>query len=146
MAQNRSCFKRRRDSEGKMKNCCFSFDIYQGEMDIKTVGVPDIDNLDKLNLTKRWRYHWRLREQFRKRFRDEYLGLLVQRPLKRKFVRPIEINDIDLVGQDNLKRSNWLINLSCYRYVSRKRQPGTCSESGNESCRIDPTNQKTVSS
>ncbi|GFU02505.1 hypothetical protein NPIL_702061 [Nephila pilipes] len=98
MAQNRSCSKRRRDSEGKKKNCCFSFDIYREEMDIKTVGVPDIDNLDKINLAKRWRYHQWLREQSQKIFRDEYLGLLVQRPLKRKFVRPIEINNIVLVG------------------------------------------------
>ncbi|GFT38626.1 uncharacterized protein NPIL_43761 [Nephila pilipes] len=79
------------------------------QFDMKTVGVPDIDNLDKINLTKRWRYNQRLREQFRKRFRDEYLGLLVQRPLKRKFVRSIQINDIVLVEQDNLKRSDWLI-------------------------------------
>ncbi|GFT69009.1 DUF5641 domain-containing protein [Nephila pilipes] len=78
--------------------------------DIKTVGVPNINNLDKINLTKRWRYYQRLREQFRQSFRDEYLGPLAQRPLKRKFVRPIKINDIVLVGQDNLKRSYWLID------------------------------------
>ncbi|GFT66530.1 hypothetical protein NPIL_366371 [Nephila pilipes] len=49
------------------------------------------------------------RTRFPKRFRDEYLGLLVQRPLKRKFVRPFEINGIVLVDQDNLKKSYWLI-------------------------------------
>ncbi|GFS49767.1 DUF5641 domain-containing protein [Nephila pilipes] len=90
--------------------------------DIKTVGVPDIDNLDKINLTKRWRYHQRLRKQFRKRFRDKYLGLLVQRPLKRKFVRPIKINDIVLVGQDNLKRSDWLIGRVIDIYPGKDNQ------------------------
>ncbi|GFS29183.1 DUF5641 domain-containing protein [Nephila pilipes] len=74
---------------------------------IKIVVVPDMDKLDKINLTKRWRYHQLLREQFRKTFRNEFLGLL--EPLKRKFVRPIEINDIVFVGQDNLKRSDWQI-------------------------------------
>ncbi|GFT78847.1 hypothetical protein NPIL_564271 [Nephila pilipes] len=32
MAQIRSCFERRRDSEGKEKNCSIPFDSYQGEI------------------------------------------------------------------------------------------------------------------
>ncbi|GFU03179.1 DUF5641 domain-containing protein [Nephila pilipes] len=90
--------------------------------DIKTVGVLDIDNLDKINLIKRWRYHQQLREQFRKRFLCEYLGLLVQKFLKRKFVRPIEISDIVLEGQDNLKRSDWLIGRVIDIYLGKDNQ------------------------
>ncbi|GFS30946.1 integrase catalytic domain-containing protein [Trichonephila inaurata madagascariensis] len=41
--------------------------------DIQTVGVPDLDNIDNINLTKRLGYQQRLRNDLRKRFRDEYL-------------------------------------------------------------------------
>ncbi|GFS73185.1 lig_chan-Glu_bd domain-containing protein, partial [Nephila pilipes] len=95
-------------------------DVLDKDKDIKTVGVSDINNLDKINLTKRWRYHQRLREQFRKRFRDEYLGILVQRPLKRKLMRPIEITDIVLVGcfEPFTKNSNFDSRLELMKFPS----------------------------
>ncbi|GFT68307.1 integrase catalytic domain-containing protein [Nephila pilipes] len=65
-------------------------------------------------------HHQRLREQFRKRFRDEYLGLLV--PLKSKFVKTIEINDIFLVGYGTLKRSDWLIGRVIDIYPGKDNQ------------------------
>ena len=39
----------------------------------QSVGVPDLDHLDEVNLTKRYKYQQRLREEMRKRFREEYL-------------------------------------------------------------------------
>ncbi|GFU38966.1 hypothetical protein NPIL_430951 [Nephila pilipes] len=47
---------------------------------------------------------------------------LVQRHLKRKFVRPIQINDIVLVGLDNLKRSDWLIGRVIDIYPGKDNQ------------------------
>ncbi|GFS45315.1 hypothetical protein NPIL_417571 [Nephila pilipes] len=43
-------------------------------------------------------------------------------PLKRKFVRLIEINDIVLVRQDNLKRSDWLIGRVIDIYPGKNNQ------------------------
>ncbi|GFY54491.1 DUF5641 domain-containing protein [Trichonephila inaurata madagascariensis] len=40
----------------------------------RTVGVPDLDNLDKVNISKRYHYQQALRDNLRKRFRDEYLN------------------------------------------------------------------------
>ncbi|XP_054717258.1 uncharacterized protein LOC129226652 [Uloborus diversus] len=51
--------------------------------DISQVGVPDLDHLDAVNLNKRHQFLQHLRQQFRKRFRDEYLSLLIQRSPKR---------------------------------------------------------------
>ncbi|KFM74861.1 hypothetical protein X975_18449, partial [Stegodyphus mimosarum] len=48
--------------------------------DVHDVGVPDLDHLDTLNLTKRYKFLQNVREHFRKRFRNKYLALLVQRP------------------------------------------------------------------
>ncbi|KAG8186883.1 hypothetical protein JTE90_023772 [Oedothorax gibbosus] len=44
--------------------------------DMQTVGVPDLDHLDEVDVTRRFRYQQKLREELRKRFRSEYLGQL----------------------------------------------------------------------
>ncbi|GFT02042.1 hypothetical protein NPIL_179931 [Nephila pilipes] len=47
IAQNRGCFKRRRDSEGKKKNCRFSFDSYQGEI-LFEIFFPAIFKIERM--------------------------------------------------------------------------------------------------
>ncbi|GFY54192.1 uncharacterized protein TNIN_98751 [Trichonephila inaurata madagascariensis] len=59
----------------------------------RTVGVPDLDNLDKINISKRYQYQKTLRGNLRKRFRKEYLSMLVQRP-NRSEARQVKLGDI----------------------------------------------------
>ncbi|KFM67484.1 hypothetical protein X975_05852, partial [Stegodyphus mimosarum] len=74
--------------------------------DVQTEGVPDLDSLDKISLSKRWRYHQKLRVEFRKRFRDEYLGLLVHRP-KTVPSRTIKKGGLAFAEDDRRKRTDW---------------------------------------
>ncbi|GFT68942.1 hypothetical protein NPIL_677431 [Nephila pilipes] len=69
--------------------------------DIQTVGVPDLDILDNVNLTKRFRYQQRLRNDLRKRFREEYLSLLVQQQINEAGSKQVEVGDVVLVGCNN---------------------------------------------
>lgn len=71
--------------------------------DVRTEGVPDLDNLDRINVSKRWKYHQRLRVEFRKRFRDEYHGLLIHRT---KNISSNSISEGDLVLVENHKEKN----------------------------------------
>ncbi|GBN92592.1 hypothetical protein AVEN_106846-1 [Araneus ventricosus] len=77
--------------------------------DIKESGVADLDLLDRSKLLKRQRFLQELREQFRCRFRKEYLAQLVQRHGQKDC--ELKVGDIVLVGSDNLKRINWPIAL-----------------------------------
>ncbi|GFT75690.1 uncharacterized protein NPIL_348541 [Nephila pilipes] len=79
--------------------------------DFQTVGAPDLDNLDNVNLTKRLRYQQRLRNDLRKRFREEYLSLLVQQQINKAGSKQVEVRDVVLVGYDNKKRLNWPMGL-----------------------------------
>ncbi|KFM63615.1 hypothetical protein X975_19952, partial [Stegodyphus mimosarum] len=49
--------------------------LFLGE--IPVFGAPDLDHLDKVDFNKRLRHLQNLRELLRRRFRNEYLGLLV---------------------------------------------------------------------
>ena len=44
--------------------------------DIRENGVPDLNQVYKSHFAKRIRYRQRLKEEFRKRFRIQYLGQL----------------------------------------------------------------------
>ncbi|CAL1273138.1 unnamed protein product [Larinioides sclopetarius] len=79
--------------------------------DIQTVGVPDLDNIDNINLTKRLRYQQRLRSDLRKRFREEYLSLLVHQQINKVGSKQVEVGDVVLVGCDNKKRLDWPMGL-----------------------------------
>ncbi|KAJ8965779.1 hypothetical protein NQ314_003908 [Rhamnusium bicolor] len=69
-------------------------------------GVPDCDAVDGKSLTRRVVYRQKLRETLHARFRSEYLGQL-------KLVndkvpsRPVRLNKVVLVGNDNTKRLDW---------------------------------------
>ncbi|GFW88358.1 DUF5641 domain-containing protein [Trichonephila clavipes] len=71
----------------------------------RTVGVPDLDNLDKINISKRYQYQQALRDNFRKRLRDEYLSMLVQRPNRSK-ARQVKLGDNKAIQK---KRLDWLL-------------------------------------
>ncbi|UYV80775.1 hypothetical protein LAZ67_19001706, partial [Cordylochernes scorpioides] len=75
--------------------------------DLKEIGVPDLDSIERASLQKRYRFGQRLREDLRKRFRTEYFGFLRQETRRRSKTRPIKVGDLVLIGQDNAKRVNW---------------------------------------
>jgi hypothetical protein len=74
--------------------------------DIQTVGVPDLDHLDEVNISKRFRYQQNLRDTLRRRFRDEYLSLLVRQP-KKGGTREVKVGEVVLIGSDHKKKLNW---------------------------------------
>ncbi|GFY59864.1 DUF5641 domain-containing protein [Trichonephila inaurata madagascariensis] len=75
--------------------------------DIQAVGVPDLDNIDNINLTKRLRYRQRLRNYIRNRFRDEYLSLLVHQEINKTGPKEVRIGEVVLIDCDNRKRLDW---------------------------------------
>ncbi|XP_071038610.1 uncharacterized protein, partial [Parasteatoda tepidariorum] len=68
--------------------------------------VTDLDNVDQVGLNNRLKYVHQVREHLRKRFRTEYLGQLQQQTVNLKNMRPLSVNDIVLVENDQ-KRSHW---------------------------------------
>ncbi|GBM68029.1 hypothetical protein AVEN_75871-1 [Araneus ventricosus] len=74
--------------------------------DIKEWSTPDLDAIDHKRLNRRIKYRQNLQKDLRNRFRNEYLGLLVQRT-KWRNTRKLAVADIVLVGADNCKRINW---------------------------------------
>ncbi|GBM26225.1 hypothetical protein AVEN_22783-1 [Araneus ventricosus] len=73
--------------------------------DIKTIGVPDCDAVDHLSSNKRVKYRQTLQKNFRKRFRAEYLGALLQRP-ENKRIAKIVVGDVVRIGANNIKLIN----------------------------------------
>lgn len=74
--------------------------------DLKEIGVPDCDAVDHKSLNRRVKYRLALQKDLRKRFRSEYLGMLIQRPKLKKW-STISVGDVVLIGSDNQKRINW---------------------------------------
>ncbi|GBM61402.1 hypothetical protein AVEN_70764-1 [Araneus ventricosus] len=73
---------------------------------IKEWSTPDLDAIDHKSLNRRIKYRQHFQKKLRNRFRNEYLGLLVQRT-KCRDTRKLAVGDIVLVGADNCKRINW---------------------------------------
>ncbi|GFU49229.1 integrase catalytic domain-containing protein [Trichonephila clavipes] len=72
--------------------------------DIQTMEIPDLDNIDNINLTKRLRYLQKLRNNLRNRFRDEYLSLLVHQEINKAGSKEVRVGDVVLIDCDNKKR------------------------------------------
>ncbi|GFW58114.1 DUF5641 domain-containing protein [Trichonephila clavipes] len=85
----------------------------------RTVGVPDLDNLDKIKISKRYQYQQTLRDNLQKRFHDEYLSMLVQRP-NRSEARQVKLRDI-VIAESDTKKAIRLAPRKDYWRVSRKR-------------------------
>ncbi|KAF8766396.1 hypothetical protein HNY73_019461 [Argiope bruennichi] len=72
--------------------------------EISEFDAPDLDPLDRININKRLRHLQDVRELLRRRFRLEYVSLLVQRPSTMLISRQIKIGNIVLVECDNKRK------------------------------------------
>ncbi|GBN10832.1 hypothetical protein AVEN_132551-1 [Araneus ventricosus] len=70
--------------------------------DFRQTGVPDLDQVDEVILNKRIKFRQQLITDIRKRFRSEYLGLLIQKNEQKKQGREIKLREVVLVGSDKL--------------------------------------------
>ncbi|GFS58391.1 integrase catalytic domain-containing protein [Trichonephila clavipes] len=75
--------------------------------EIPEVGVPDLDHIDKISLTRRLRYQQKVREELRKRFRVEYLGNLMLKQINEKSSYELKVGDIVLIENEDKKRAFW---------------------------------------
>jgi len=76
--------------------------------EINTAAVMDLDQVENNSLTRRLRYRCRLREELKKRFRKEYLGLLLLKRCKEKIRYP-QLGEVVLIGDDQEKRAEWTL-------------------------------------
>ncbi|XP_035715967.1 uncharacterized protein LOC110860203 [Folsomia candida] len=74
--------------------------------EIRSHGLPEVDNLEWNFFNKKYRYRQQLRNDMRQRFREEYLGALVQKG-KAKLRGNLKLGDIVLVEIPNKKRVDW---------------------------------------
>lgn len=74
--------------------------------EIEEFGTADFDEIDAKKMKNRFAYRLRLREDLRKRFRNEYLGQL-REYYKVKKSQPLKEGDVVLVGDSNSKRQSW---------------------------------------
>ena len=72
--------------------------------DIHEYSLPDVDAVEEKSFTRRLKYRQSLQKDLRKRFRSEYLGLLIQRPIARRNQLIVSVDNIVLVGAGNNKR------------------------------------------
>ncbi|KMQ82170.1 hypothetical protein RF55_23922, partial [Lasius niger] len=75
--------------------------------DIRESGVPDLDNIDRSKLKRRYVYRQKLRDDLRQRFRSEYLGHLREFSKGNGIQNNIKEGDLVLIETDNLKRLDW---------------------------------------
>ncbi|KAL1447894.1 hypothetical protein WDU94_012402 [Cyamophila willieti] len=74
--------------------------------DIQESGVPEYDMVHTTDLTKRHKYRQEVVYELRKRFRVEYLGQL-QLLSKKSVERTLEVGEMVLIGDENMKRLSW---------------------------------------
>lgn len=75
--------------------------------DVREIGVPDLDQVNKSHFTKRIRYRQMLKEELRRRFRIQYLGQLSRRTKCKNNFTQVAVGDIVLVENDTQKRLDW---------------------------------------
>ncbi|GBM41215.1 hypothetical protein AVEN_180520-1 [Araneus ventricosus] len=66
-----------------------------------------VDQADEIVLNKIIKYRQQLITDIRKRFRSEYLGLLIQRNEHKKHGREIKLGEVVIIGSDNVKCTDW---------------------------------------
>lgn len=74
--------------------------------EIQEVDCPEVEALDAFQIRANRKAKTSLREEFRVRFRNEYLSQLVQRGKGEK-VHQFIVGDVVLIGDDNKKRLMW---------------------------------------
>ncbi|GFV55409.1 DUF5641 domain-containing protein [Trichonephila clavipes] len=72
-----------------------------------SLDVTDLDLSDFARFQKRVKFRARLLKDLRGRFREEYIGLLVQKA--HKTTRALKIGEIVLIENPNKKRLYWLL-------------------------------------
>ena len=72
--------------------------------DSRENGVPDLDQVYKSHFAKRIRYRQRLKEEFRKRFRIQYLGQLSRRTKPSNSSASVAVGDVVLIENNLQKR------------------------------------------
>ena len=75
--------------------------------DIRENGVPDLNQVYKSHFAKRIRYRQRLKEEFRKRFRIQYLGQLSRRTKPSNSSASVAVGDVVLIENNLQKRLDW---------------------------------------
>ncbi|XP_058810071.1 uncharacterized protein LOC131675193 [Phymastichus coffea] len=68
---------------------------------------PDLDIINKVNLTASYRKKQEIIEHLRQRFRTEYLSRLILKSNSVKESRSIKVGEVVLIGDDNKKRIDW---------------------------------------
>ncbi|KAG8175270.1 hypothetical protein JTE90_023944 [Oedothorax gibbosus] len=74
--------------------------------EIEEFGVADFEEIDAKRMNSRFAYRLRLRNDLRKRFRNEYLGQL-REYYKVKGDQHVKEGDVVLIGDTNCKRLSW---------------------------------------
>ncbi|CAB0001527.1 unnamed protein product [Nesidiocoris tenuis] len=74
--------------------------------DIRESGMPELDVIESVDLKKTVQRRLKLKENFRDRFRNEYLGQLQMRSRTTKHDK-LKIGDVVLIGNDGTKRIDW---------------------------------------
>nr|XP_042912778.1 uncharacterized protein LOC122272830 [Parasteatoda tepidariorum] len=75
--------------------------------ELPSSGVPDIDEIDAKELSRRAKYRQQLRNDLRNRFRNEYLGQLRLYSVKNKRFDKVNVGDLVLLEEANKKRIHW---------------------------------------
>ncbi|XP_015435709.1 PREDICTED: uncharacterized protein LOC107191234 [Dufourea novaeangliae] len=75
--------------------------------EVREIGMPDCDDVNRCDINKRLRYRQMLREDLRRRFRSECLGKLSYESKTRNLASVIGVGDVVLVGNDDRKRMDW---------------------------------------
>jgi hypothetical protein len=75
--------------------------------DVQEVEVPDCDYLDAKALNRRMSFLQNLRQTLRKRFREEYLGMLVHCGRQKGSFREEKVGEVVIVGNDNTNKLLW---------------------------------------
>jgi hypothetical protein len=86
--------------------------------DLSCAAVGDFDETEAQSLSRRSQFRLKLKEDLRKRFRSEYLGLLVHR-LKKSGQQTIKVGDVVLIGDDLKKRMEWKLGKVLEVYPGR---------------------------
>lgn len=76
--------------------------------------VVDLDEIDAVSLNRRLRYLQKLRDDFRQRFRNEYLAMLVHHSERKQGT--LKVGEVVLIESDGEKKCNWPLGLVLETY------------------------------
>ena len=87
---------------------CICVLFYQRGSPLLSPAEPDLDN-ENITLANRCQRLNIQHHQFCKRWKDEYLKELYKRYKRKKPKRPVEVNDIVVIKQNNLPPNEWVL-------------------------------------